>query len=191
MIFFELFYTFFLIGLFTFGGGYAMIPMIQEQVVGKGWISESNLTDFIAVSEVTPGPFALNISTFVGNTVGGVFGAICATLGVILPSLIIIIIIAMVMKKFMSNKYVQGALCGVKPIVLALILSTALLLLIKVIFFNGNAIKGDIQFDIKSLTLLFILSSILFIYKKTHKKSLGAIKLLGLSALLGLIIFSI
>ena len=191
MIFFELFYTFFLIGLFTFGGGYAMIPMIQEQVVGKGWISESNLTDFIAVSEVTPGPFALNISTFVGNTVGGVFGAICATLGVILPSLIIIIIIAMVMKKFMSNKYVQGALCGVKPIVLALILSTALLLLIKVIFFNGNAIKGDIQFDIKSLTLLFILSSILFIYKKTHKKSLGAIKLLGLSALFGLIIFSI
>ena len=74
MIFFELFYTFFLIGLFTFGGGYAMIPMIQEQVVGKGWITEANLTDFIAVSEVTPGPFAFNISTFVGNTVGGVFG---------------------------------------------------------------------------------------------------------------------
>ncbi len=191
MIFFELFYTFFLIGLFTFGGGYAMIPMIQEQVVGKGWISESNLTDFIAVSEVTPGPFALNISTFVGNTVGGVFGAICATIGVILPSLIIIIIIAMIMKKFMTNKYVQGALAGVKPIVFALILSTALVLLIKVIFFNGNAIKGDLQFDIRSLTLLIILSSILVIYKKTQKKNLGAIKLLGLSALLGIIIFTI
>ena len=191
MIFFDLFYTFFLIGLFTFGGGYAMIPMIQEQVVGKGWISESNLTDFIAVSEVTPGPFALNISTFVGNTVGGVFGAICATIGVILPSLIIIIIIAMIMKKFMTNKYVQGALAGVKPIVFALILSTALVLLIKVIFFNGNAIKGDLQFDIRSLTLLIILSSILVIYKKTQKKNLGAIKLLGLSALLGIIIFTI
>lgn len=191
MIFFELFYTFFLIGLFTFGGGYAMIPMIQEQVVGKGWISESNLTDFIAVSEVTPGPFALNISTFVGNTVGGVFGALCATIGVILPSLIIIIIIAMIMKKFMTNKYVQGALAGVKPIVFALILSTALVLLIKVIFFNGNAIKGDLQFDIRSLTLLIILSSILVIYKKTQKKNLGAIKLLGLSALLGIIIFTI
>ena len=191
MIFFELFYTFFLIGLFTFGGGYAMIPMIQEQVVGKGWISESNLTDFIAVSEVTPGPFALNISTFVGNTVGGVFGAICATVGVILPSLIIIILIAMIMKKFMKNKFVQGALFGVKPIVLALILSTALILFIKVVFFNGNAIKGDLSFDIKSLTLLFILAGLLFIYKKTHKKNLGAIKLLGLSALLGIVIFTI
>ena len=122
---------------------------------------------------------------------GGVFGAICATIGVILPSLIIIIIIAMIMKKFMTNKYIQGALAGVKPIVFALILSTALVLLIKVIFFNGNAIKGDLQFDIRSLTLLIILSSILVIYKKTQKKNLGAIKLLGLSALLGIIIFTI
>ncbi len=191
MIYFELFYAFFLIGLFTFGGGYAMIPMIQEQVVGKGWISESNLTDFIAVSEVTPGPFALNISTFVGNQVGGVFGAICSTIGVILPSLIIIIIIAIIMKKFMKNKFVQGALNGVKPIVLALILSTALVLLIKVIFFKGGTFKDEYSFDIRSLTLLIILSSTLIIYKKMHKKSLGAIKLLGLSALLGLIIFSI
>lgn len=190
MIYFELFYTFFLIGLFTFGGGYAMIPMIEEQVVGKGWISDTSLTDFIAVSEVTPGPFALNISTFVGNSVCGVFGAICATLGVILPSLIIIIIIAMIMAKFMKNKYVQGALNGVKPIVLALILSTALVLFIKTIFFRGTSLQGEIDFDLRSFTLLVSLSGILFIYKKTHKKSLGAIKLLGLSALLGLIIFS-
>ncbi len=191
MIYFQLFYTFFLIGLFTFGGGYAMIPMIQEQVVGNGWISEKALTDFIAISEVTPGPFALNISTFVGNSVGGVFGAICATIGVILPSLIIIIIVAMIMKKFITNRFVQGALAGVKPIVIALILSTALLLFIKVVFFNGNAIKGDLQFDLKSLTLLIMLSGFMVIYKKVKKKSLGAIKLLGLSALLGLIIFSI
>ena len=191
MIYLELFYTFFLIGLFTFGGGYAMIPMIQEQVVGRGWISEQSLTDFIAISEATPGPFAINISTFVGNSVGGIFGALCATIGVILPSLIIIIIVAMIMKKFMKNKFVQGALAGVKPIVLALILSTALLLFIKTIFFNGNAIKGDMSFDIRSLTLLIMLSGLLIVYKKTQKKSLGAIKLLGISALLGIIIFSI
>lgn len=191
MIFFELFYTFFLIGLFTFGGGYAMIPMIQEQVVGKGWISEKSLMDFIAISEATPGPFAINISTFVGNSVGGIFGAICATIGVILPSLIIIIIAAMIMKKFIKNRFVQGALAGVKPIVLALILSTAILLFIKTIFFNGNAIKGDMEFDIRSLTLLIMLSGIMIIYKKTQKKSLGAIKLLGLAALFGIIIFSV
>lgn len=191
MIYFQLFYTFFLIGLFTFGGGYAMIPMIEEQVVGNGWISESSLTDFIAISEATPGPFALNISTFVGNSVGGVFGAICATIGVILPSLIIIIIIAMLMKKFMKNRFVQGALAGVKPIVLALILSTALMLFIKTIFFNGNAIQGDLEFDLRSLSLLIMLAGLLVIYRKTHKKSLGAIKLLGISALLGIIIFTV
>ena len=191
MIFFELFYTFFLIGLFTFGGGYAMIPMIQEQVVSKGWINESSLTDFIAVSEATPGPFAINVSTFVGNSVGGVFGAICSTIGVILPSIIIILIIAMIMKKFMKNKYVQGALKGVRPVVLALILSTALVLFIKVLFFKGNSFKGEWEFDIRSFTLLVILSSMLFIYKKVKKKNLGAIKLLGLSALLGIIIFTV
>ncbi len=191
MIYFQLFYTFFLIGLFTFGGGYAMIPMIQEQVVGNGWISESMLTDFIAISEVTPGPFALNISTFVGNSVGGVFGAICATIGVLLPSLIIIIIIAMLMKKFITNRFVRGALTGVKPIVLALILSTAALLFIKVIFFNGNAIKGDLEFDVRSLTLLIILAGLLIIHKKLFKKSLGAIPLLGISALLGIIVFMV
>ena len=191
MIYLQLFYTFFLIGLFTFGGGYAMIPMIQEQVVGNGWITEEALTNFIAISEVTPGPFAINISTFVGNSVGGVFGALCATIGVILPSLIIIIIVAMIMKKFLKNRFVQGALAGVKPIVLALILSTALLLFIKVVFFNGNAIKGDLQFDIRSLTLLIMLGGFMIVYRKVKKKSLGAIKLLGLAALFGLIIFSV
>ena len=191
MIFFELFYTFFLIGLFTFGGGYAMIPMIQEQIVGKGWISADALTDFIAISEVTPGPFALNISTFVGNIVAGPFGAVCSTLGVILPSLIIIIIIAMIMKKFITNKYVQGGLNGVKPIVLALILSTALLMFVKVIFFNGQSLQSEFSFDRKSLALLITLIIYMVIYKRINKKALNPIKLLGLSALLGLILFSI
>lgn len=191
MIFFELFYTFFMIGLFTFGGGYAMIPMIQEQVVSKGWISQSALTDFIAVSEVTPGPFAINISTFVGNTVAGPFGAVLSTLGVILPSLIVIIIVAMILNKFMKNRFVQGALNGVKPIVLALILSTAILLFIKVIFFGGNSLQSELQLDKRSLTLFIMLAGFLFIYYRVKKKNLGAIPLLGISALLGIIIFAI
>ena len=110
MIYFELFYIFFLIGLFTFGGGYAMIPMIQEQVVGKGWMSEAQLTDFIAISETTPGPFAINISTFVGSQTGGILGAVCATLGVILPSFIIILIVSLIISKFLNNRFVKGAL---------------------------------------------------------------------------------
>lgn len=191
MVFFELFYTFFLIGLFTFGGGYAMIPMIQEQVVGKGWITSESLTDFIAISEATPGPFALNISTFVGSSVGGAFGAVCATIGVILPSLIIIIIIAMIMKKFITNRYVQGALNGVKPIVLALILATAIVLFIKVIFFGGHSLSGEFNFDRKSFVLLITLLMFIIIFRKINKKSLNPILLLGLSALMGIIVFTV
>ena len=170
MIFFELFYTFFLIGLFTFGGGYAMIPMIQEQVVGKGWISADALTDFIAISEVTPGPFALNISTFVGNTVAGPFGAVCSTIGVILPSLIIIIIVAMIMNKFITNRFVQGGLNGVKPVVLALIFSTALIMFIKVMFFSGQSLRSEFSFDRKSLVLLIMLIGFMLLHKKINKK---------------------
>ena len=189
MIFFELFYTFFLIGLFTFGGGYAMIPMIEEQVVGKGWVSSDALTDFIAISEVTPGPFAINISTFIGTNVGGIFGAICATLGVILPSLIIIIIVAMIMKKFITNRYVQGALNGVKPIVLALILSTALIILVKVMFFKGQSLGSEFAFDRKALGLLITLALFIYLHKKINKKSLNPILILGLAALLGIIVY--
>lgn len=191
MIFFELFYNFFLIGLFTFGGGYAMIPMIQERVVGNNWITSEALTDFIAISEVTPGPFAINISTFVGQTVAGPFGAFMSTLGVILPSLVIIIIVAMIMNKFITNKYVAGALNGVKPIVIALILSTALLLFIKIVFFKGSSISGEITFDVRSFTLLIILFAFTRIYKYINKKALNPIALLGFSALLGIIIFSV
>ena len=131
MIFLTLFYTFFLIGLFTFGGGYAMIPMIIEQVTAKGWMTVNELQNFIAVSEMTPGPFAINIATFIGSKVAGIFGSICATLGVVLPSLIIIIIVAIILNKFLKSKYVSAALYGVKPIVMALILSTAITFFLK------------------------------------------------------------
>lgn len=189
MIYFELFYTFFLIGLFTFGGGYAMIPMIEDMVVSKGWLDLNTLTNFIAISEITPGPFAINISTFIGSEVGGVLGSVCATIGVVLPSLIIIMIVAMIIQKFLNNRYVRGALNGVQPIVLSLILSTAILLLVKIIFFNGNSIQSEFNFDIRSFTLLILLTSYLIIYKKVKKKSVSTLKLIGLAALMGLIVF--
>ena len=190
MIYFELFYTFFLIGLFTFGGGYAMIPMIQEQIVGKGWLTEVQLLDFIAISETTPGPFAVNISTFVGSQVGGPLGAVCSTIGVILPSFIIILLVALILSKFLKNKYVQGALGGVKPVIVALIAATAILFLLKIALYQGNPILSQtIVFDRKGLTLLLVLSAFAFIYKKVLKKSLNPILLLLLSAVLGIILF--
>ena len=125
MILFELFITFFKIGLFTFGGGYAMIPMITRDVVEKGWATAELLTDFIAIAESTPGTFAINTATFIGMEQMGLIGAICATLGVILPSFIIILIIAKFFGKVSDNRYVKAFLWGVRPVVVGLIASAA------------------------------------------------------------------
>lgn len=192
MIYFELFYVFFLIGLFTFGGGYAMIPMITSEVVGRGWVDANVLTDFIAVSEATPGPFAINIATFIGSQTAGIFGSICATIGVILPSLIIILLIAFALSKFMKNRYVKGALNKVQPIVIALITYTAISLLVNTIFFNKQIFNiNSLSFDIKSIVLLIVISSFMFIYKKVNKKALSPIYLLLLSGFLGALLFSV
>ena len=121
MIFLSLFWTFFKIGLFTFGGGYAMLPLIQSEVLAHGWLTEAQLVDFIAVSESTPGPFAVNISTYVGTTAGGFFGAVCATLGVVLPSFIVILIVARCYEKFKESKVVKGCMTGLRPAVVGLI----------------------------------------------------------------------
>ena len=91
MIFLELFIEFFLIGLFTFGGGYAMIPLVKDLVIEKGWLTEEAFYNFLGVCESTPGPIAINMATYVGSTQGGVLGSIVATLGVVLPSFIIIV----------------------------------------------------------------------------------------------------
>ena len=121
----SLFLTFFKIGLFTIGGGYAMIPLIQRDVVANGWLTQQQLVDFIAVSESTPGPFAINIATFVGMKTNGVLGALMTTLGVILPSFIIILVIAKYFMTFRENRYVQAALAGLRPTVIGLIAAAA------------------------------------------------------------------
>lgn len=123
MLLFKLFITFFKIGLFTFGGGYAMIPMISDEVIANGWATQQLLTDFIAISESTPGTFAINVATFIGMDQMGVLGAVIATLGVIMPSFIIILIIAKFFGKFSDNKYVKAFLWGVRPVVVGLIMS--------------------------------------------------------------------
>lgn len=121
MIFVELFLTFLMIGAFTFGGGYAMLPLIQEEVAAKGWIDPAALVDFVAVSESTPGPFAINMATYVGSEMGGVLGAVCATLGVVLPSFVIILIVAKCYDKFRQSKVIKGCMSGLKPAVVGLI----------------------------------------------------------------------
>ena len=130
-ILWTLFAVYFKIGLFTIGVGYAMIPLIQQEIVNTyHWITMAQFTDFIAVAESTPGPFAVNTSTFVGMKVAGLPGALATILGVTLPSFIIILVIAKWMKNFADNKYVKAALYGMMPVVVALILSAVFTLFV-------------------------------------------------------------
>ena len=176
MQYFELFITFFKIGAFTIGGGYAMLPLIQKEVLLHKWISESELLDFIAVSESTPGPFAINIATYTGNTVAGLLGAFFATLGVVLPSFIIILAVARFFEKFNQNKVVKGVLSGLKPAVVGLI-ATAILSVGKTVFFPAEF--SSVEFYI-SLGV-FLLAGLLA-FKKIHP-----ILIIIISAILGIV----
>ena len=119
----ELFLTFLKIGAFTFGGGYAMIPLIQREVcTNKKWLNEKEISDIVAVSESTPGPIAINAATFVGYRTNGFTGACTATLGVVLPSFLIISLISLILNEFQSFRTVQYAFMGIRAAVLALIL---------------------------------------------------------------------
>ncbi len=168
MILFELFYTFFTIGLFTFGGGYAMLPLIQERVVANGWMDVSQIMDFIAVSESTPGPFAINIATYVGTEMGGVLGAICATLGVVLPSFIIILIVARCYETFKNSRTVAGAMTGLRPVVIGLIGSAVLSMATEVFFSTGLTIAAFTSFWF-IVSLIIAAVALLLVFKfKVH-----------------------
>lgn len=126
-IYFDLFFTFFKIGAFTFGGGYAMIPIIQREVAQKKkWITEEDLLDIIAVGESTPGPISVNTATFVGYQTAGVLGAFFATLGLVTPSFVVILIISLLLKEFSSLKAVQYAYAGIRAGVVALLVKAVI-----------------------------------------------------------------
>jgi len=167
MIYLTLFWTFFEIGAFTFGGGYAMLPLIQAQVEAHGWLTSRELIDFIAVSESTPGPFAVNVSTYVGAETGGVFGAFCATLGVILPSFLVILFVARCFAKFQSNRFVKGGMSGLKPAVVGLIAAAVISTGRTVFFPAGISAAACLSFAFLSSLLIFAVM-LLLSFKKVH-----------------------
>ena len=185
-IYFVLFYEFFKIGLFTFGGGYAMIPLVREVVLEYGWMSEDAFTNFIGVCESTPGPIAVNMATYIGSSMGGIIGSIAATLGVVLPSMIVIILILTLLKTLTKNTHFQNALSGIKPVVLGLIFSTGLILLVKAIGFNFD--NTSFTFDWKSFIILGVITLCYFLYQKIFKKKPNTILLIIFSAVLGILI---
>ncbi len=167
MIFLKLFLSFFKIGALTFGGGMAMLPLIREEALSNGWIDEAALVDFIAVSESTPGPIAVNLATYVGQTVGGFFGAVSATLGVALPSFIIILIIARVFEKFKKSTVISGCMTGLRPCVVGLI-GAALLSVAKTVFFpEGLSLSVFASPSLYIFAGIFALSTVLS-FKKLH-----------------------
>lgn len=166
MIYLKLFLTFLKVGAFTFGGGYAMFPLIQEEVLKNGWLSEEMLIDFVAVSESTPGPFAVNISTYIGSELGGLLGSICATLGVVLPSFIIILIVARFFMKFKDSKVIKGIMSGLKPCVIGLIGSAIISMALTVFIPNGFK-KLVINMELIISIVIFLLS-LLLVKKKAH-----------------------
>ena len=192
MIYWELFYTFFKIGLFTFGGGYAMLPLIQDEVIAHNWIPMADFINFIAVSESTPGPFAINMATYVGTQMGavegglgtyfgGLLGGVCSTLGVVMPSFIVILIVAKLFEQFKKNKIVKGAMSGLKPAAVGLIASAVVSMALIVFIPDGfsTAIFTSYEFYI-SLALFVIMSVLAF--KKVHP-----ILIIVISAVVGIL----
>lgn len=164
-IYLQLFLTFLSIGAFTFGGGYAMLPLIQKAVLDNGWLTEEAIVNFIAVSESTPGPFAINIATYVGMETGGFFGAVCATLGVVVPSFVIILIVARVYKRFQESKIVNGCMSGLRPTVIGLI-GAAVLTIGKTVFFPDGFGLDNLDLYNIIVSLIICVSGVLLIFKK-------------------------
>lgn len=176
MIYLQLFFKFFVIGAFTFGGGYAMLPLIQQAVLENNWLTEQQIVDFIAVSESTPGPLAVNMSTYIGMRTAGIGGAVVATLGVVLPSFLIMLFISRCYENYKNNIIVQGAMIGLQPAVVALI-ATALLSV------AGSVFDSSRLFTQENLTgaVTLIIASYLC-YRKKHP-----ILIIGISGLVGIL----
>lgn len=190
MIYLTLFLVFLEIGAVSFGGGYAMIPLIRDKVISLGWLTEEELLNIIAVAESTPGPIAVNMATFVGSTQGGILGSLLATLGVVLPSFLIIILISAVMSKFLEYKGVSAFLGGVRPCVIALIIGTAINLFSNQLLRLSVQPIGSISPDVKGIFILAVLFIISAVYKKIKGKKPSPIAMIGISALLGIILYS-
>lgn len=184
MIYLQLFLEFLKIGAFTFGGGYATIPLITEIVIKYDWMTMKELIDFIAISESTPGAFAVNISTYVGAKTAGILGSIVAIIGLIIPCFVIIVIIAKIYEKFKENIIVKGLLFGLTSTVVGLIASTVLTIAKEIFFPNGIDISVLSSSGFYVSLFIFALSAFLLLNKKIK---INPISIIGISACLGIV----
>ena len=182
MIYLQLFYTFFKIGLFGFGGGYAMLSMIQGEVVTRyGWVTSQEFTDIVAISQMTPGPIGINAATFVGTKVAGLPGAIAATVGFVFPSVFIVLALAKLFFKYGDIGPIRGILNGLRPAVVALICSAGLSFVMLALWNTETLPKDFTKVDLLGCIVLPI-----SLWCIRHKVSV--IRTLCMSGVLGLIL---
>lgn len=191
MIYLQLFWTFFKIGLFTIGGGQAMIPMISQEVVEKGWLTLNEVQSFIAISESTPGPFAVNIATYTGVSVlqsagvgESILGAICATFGVVLPSLVIITLIALAFSNFIKKPAVQSVFVYVRSTVTGLLIAVFVGFVLSTLLGVSSVLSHEpVQFDVIGTCLFALLFGLSLI--RIKGKTLQPIWLIIIAAVIG------
>ena len=186
----ELFLVFFKIGLFSFGGGLGMIPLIIDEVTKRNWMSYEGVINFVGIAESTPGPIAVNIATLIGVEQAGILGGAVATLGVVLPSFIIILLIASVLTNLVKNKIFKAVFSGFKPVVVGLIIGMGFILLYNNVLIIDNNDFNSITFEFKSLIISIIIAILYLLYRKIFKKKMSPFILIIASAILGLLIYS-
>ena len=185
MIWTDLFWGFFRVGCFSFGGAYGAIPLIRDVVRAYGWLSDEDLTYMIAVSESTPGPIMVNLATYVGSDQAGLPGALLATLAVVLPSFLIILLVTAMLGPALKNRYVQAVLGSVKPCVAGIILATGIGMVAESIM--GSVLAPSPHMD--AMIMILLLLSIRAIYRRLRKRKMSSIMLILTSAALGMLIY--
>ena len=191
MIYLQLFFTFFKVGALTFGGGYAMLPLIGDSVLEYGWMTEQEFLNFVGVETVIPGPIAVNMATYIGYEQGGFLGALLATLGVVLPSFIIILIVATLIKNLLKYAPVKAFIASMRPALGGLILSVALTMALTV-FFGADTLQNlQFSFDWRTLVVLAVVVAVPLAWKRIKKKEFSSILLVVISGVMGMLLFGI
>ena len=181
IILLDLFLSFAKVGCFAFGGAYGAIPLIRDVVLSYGWLDDEMLTYMIAVSESTPGPIMVNLATYVGSSQAGILGSLVATIAVVLPSFIIILLVTALLKTVLKNKYVKAVLRDLKPCMIGIILATGVYMILR----NGIVIQES-TFLIRPLVLTLVLGAIYFGFRKIKKGGISPNLLICISAVAGI-----
>ncbi|WP_029319060.1 chromate transporter [Butyrivibrio sp. AE3004] len=185
MIYIDLFLGFLKVGLFSFGGAYAAIPLIRDVVLHYGWIDDEQLTYMIAVSESTPGPIMVNMATYVGSMMAGIPGALVATFSVVLPAFVIIILIMIMFKRLLKNPYTQAVLRGLKPCIMGIILAMGISMIVQNIVIKGTAFS----LDFRAVVLCSVLAAVYFGSRKITKSGISPIVLICVAAVIGVVMY--